>query len=157
MRPSSVEAFFFFVLLILVCPDGAYPLWVKPFFLLGRDFVCLVCWLRLAQPEPQPSRWRPAVSWRLCRLETARALWVLCRLMGGCLVGEPIFLLWGSGVFLPCSCFFACPAGAKTAFSFQGKENSGSGLRKRKGRPVEIMGRYDTTGRWCCAVMVSLG
>ena len=42
LRPSSVEAFFFFVLWILVCPDGAYPLWVKPFFLLGRDFVCLV-------------------------------------------------------------------------------------------------------------------
>ena len=96
MRPSSVEAFFFFVLLILVCPDGAYPLWVKPFFLLGRDFVCLVCWLRLAQPEPQPSRWRPAVSWRLCRLETARALWVLCRLgWGVSLAGKTYFSFVG--------------------------------------------------------------
>ena len=55
------------------------------------------------------------------------------------------------------NCFSACPAGAKTTFSFACKRKSGSGLRKRKGRPVEIMGRYDTTGRWICAVMGSLG
>ena len=63
---------------------------------------------------------------------------------------------WGRS---PCgeNHFFACPAGAKTAFSFQGKENSGSGLRKRKGGPVGILGRCVTTGRWICAVMVSLG
>ncbi len=93
MRPSSVEAFFFFVLLILVCPDGAYPLWVKPFFLLGRDFVCLVCWLRLAQPEPQPSRWR------------------LCRLTDGTypLRGKSLFCLPGGGQ----NHFFFCSAKEK--------------------------------------------
>ncbi len=56
----------------------------------------MVCWLRLAQPEPQPSRWRPAASWRLCRLETARALWVLCRLgWGVTLVGKTAFSFVG--------------------------------------------------------------
>jgi hypothetical protein len=40
----------------------------------------------------------------------------------------------------------ACPAGSKTAFSFVHKRKSGSGLRKRKGGPVEILGRCGTTG-----------
>ena len=45
---------------------------------------------------PQPSRWGPAVSWRLCRLETAGALWVLCRLTNGAypLRVKPLFLLF---------------------------------------------------------------
>ena len=54
-------------------------------------------------------------------------------------------------------CFSACPAGAKTTFSFACKRKSGSGLRKRKGRPVEILGRCGTTRRWICTAMVSLG
>ena len=37
---------------------------------------------------------------------------------GVSLTGKALFLLWESGVFLLCGCFFACPAGAKTAFSF---------------------------------------
>ena len=82
------------------------------------------------------------------------------------LAGETAFSFVGKRGVLSCSCFFACPAGdcfsacpagAKTTFSFACKRKSGSGLRKRKDRPVEIMGRYDTTGRWICAVMVSLG
>ena len=81
---------------------------------------------------PPPGRWGQAVSWRLCRLETARALWVLCRLMGGCLVGEPIFLLWGSGMFLPYSWFFACPAGAKTTFSFAAQKKKRFWTPKKK-------------------------
>ena len=48
----------------------------------------------LAQRGPQPSRWGQAVSWWLCRLETARALWVLCRLTDGgvALAGKITFL-----------------------------------------------------------------
>ena len=118
---------------------------------------CLAGFYFPARQGPQSGRWRQAVSWRLCRLETARALWVLCRLMGGCLVGEPIFLLWGSGMFLPCSWFFAYPAGAKTLFLLQRKRKSGSGLRKRKGRPVEIMGRCDTTAQSTNPAWLSLG
>ena len=57
-----------------------------------------------------------------------------------------LFLLRESGMFLSYSWFFAYPAGAKTTFSFAYKRKSGSGLRKRKGRPVEILGWYGTTG-----------
>ncbi len=47
----------------------------------------------LARRGLQPSRWRQAVSWRLCRLETARTLWVLCRLgWGVTLAGKITFL-----------------------------------------------------------------
>ena len=42
-------------------------------------------------------------------------------------------------------------------FLLPSKRKSGSGLRKRKGRPVEILGRCGTTGRWICTAMVSLG
>ena len=189
----------------------------------------------LARLDPQPSRWRQAVSWRLCRLETARALWVLCRFTYGAyplranafllttvllqgrisyppgretsqicfflrrkgtpflfcwlrlaqlgivfsltqqgpqpsrwrpcrltdgtypLRVKPLFLLQESGMCLPYSWFFACPAGAKTAFSFTSKRRIGSGLRKRKGRPAEMITDCGTTERWCYAVMVSLG
>ena len=51
-----------------------------------------------------------------------------------------VFCLPGRG------CLSACPAGAKTTFSFACKRKSGSGLRKRKGRPVKILGRCGTTG-----------
>ena len=51
----------------------------------------------------------------------------------------------------------ACPAGAKTAFSFVHKRKSGSGLRKRKGGPVEILGRCSTAGWIACAEMLFLG
>ena len=77
-------------------------------------------------------------------LETARTLWVLCRLTDG--AGKTVFSFVGKWCVLSCSCFFACPAGAKTTFSFAGKRKSGSGLRKRKGRPVEILMRCGTTG-----------
>ena len=53
---------------------------------------------------------------------------------------KPFSLLWESGAFylavvfcLPSrGCLSACPAGAKTTFSFACKRKSGSGLRKRK-------------------------
>ena len=51
----------------------------------------------------------------------------------------------------------AYPLRVKPLFLLPSKRKSGSGLRKRKGRPVKIMERYGTTGRWICAVMVSLG
>ena len=49
-----------------------------------------------ARRGAQPSRWGQAVSWRLCRLETAGALWVLRRLTDRAwpLRGKPFFLLW---------------------------------------------------------------
>ena len=52
---------------------------------------------------PQSSRWGPAVSWRLCRLETAGALWVLCRLTNGAypLRVKPLFGKSGSGLPKP--------------------------------------------------------
>ena len=48
--------------------------------------------------------------------------------------------------------FFACPAGAKTTFSFAGKRKSGSGLRKRKGWTGGNLGevRYNQTLDLCC-------
>ena len=81
------------------------------FFLRRKGTPSLFCWLRLAQPGivfsltqqgPQPSRWRP------------------CRLTDGTypLRVKPLFLLQESGMCLPYSWFFACPAGAKTTFSF---------------------------------------
>ena len=88
----------------------------------------------------------------------------------GPLRGKPLFCLPDGGLFS------ACPAGAtaqplaamppygwgvppagKTTFSFACKRKSGSGLRKRKGGPVEIITGYGTTERWRYAVMVSLG
>ena len=135
----------------------------RRFLLLGGVVVLMVVgglfpiWRWPARLGPQPSRWRQAVSWRLCRLETARALRALRRLTdGACILRvKPLFLLWESGVFylavvfFACpagDCFSACPAGAKTTFSFACKRKSGSGLRKRKGRPVEILARCGTTG-----------
>ena len=74
----------------------------------------------LAQRGPQPSRWGQTVSWRLCRLETARALRVLCRLTDrACILRvKPLFLLWEKWDVFILQLVFACPAGAKTTFSF---------------------------------------
>ena len=65
-----------------------------------------------ARRGAQPSRWGQAVSWRLCRLETAGALWVLRRLTDGAypLRVKPLFLLWESGMFLLCV-GFCLPSG----------------------------------------------
>ena len=82
-----------------------------------------------------------------------------CRLTDGTypLRVKPLFLLQESGVFLPCSCFLPARQGPKPLFLLLGKRKSGSGLRKRKGRPVEMITDCGTTERWCYAVMVSLG
>ena len=75
------------------------------FFPSAKRSPSLFCWSRPAQPGtvfpltqqgPQPSRWWQAVSWRLCRLETARALRALRRLTdGACILRvKPLFLLW---------------------------------------------------------------
>jgi hypothetical protein len=129
----------------------SFSVWLRP---ARRGIV-----FPLAQLGPQPSRWRQAVSWRLCRLETARTLWVLCRLTDGTYppAGKTTFSFAGERGVFTLQLVFACPAGAKTTFSFVSKRKSGSGLRKRKGRPVEILGRCGTTGRWICTAMVSLG
>ena len=65
----------------------------------------------LARRGPQPSRWRQAVSWRLCRLETDRTLWVLCRLTDGAypLRGKSLFCLPSRGQ----NHFFFCSAKEK--------------------------------------------
>ena len=116
--------------------ETAYPAEVKP-----------------ARLGSLPSRWGQAVSWRLCRLETAGALWVLRRLTDG--AGRTAFSFVGKRGGFTLQLFFACPAravypptrqGAKTTFSFDCKRKSGSGLRKRKGRPVKMITGYGTTG-----------
>ena len=90
--------------------------------------------------------------------------------------GKTAFSFVGKRGVLSCGCFLlaqlgpqpsrwrlrrltdgAYPLRVNPLFLLLSKRKSGSGLRKRKDRPVEIMGRYDTTGRWICAVMVSLG
>ena len=58
----------------------------------------LPAWLGLP-----PGRWGQAVSWRLCRLETAHTLWVLCRLTDG--AGKTVFSFVGKWCVLSCSCF----------------------------------------------------
>ena len=88
-------------------------------------------------------------------LETARALRVLCRLTDG--AGKTVFSFVGKWCVLSCSCFLPARLGPKPLFLLHRKRKSGSGLRKRKGRPVEILGRCGTTGRWICTAMVSLG
>jgi hypothetical protein len=71
--------------------------------------------------------------------------------------GKTTFSFAGERDVFTLQLVFACPAGARTAFSFASKRKSGSGLRKRKGRPVEIMGRYDTTGQSPNPAWLSLG
>ena len=64
-------------------------------FELGDGFLCSY----ICRPGPRIGRWRQAVSWRLCRLETAGALWVLCRLTDGAypLRGKSLFCLPSRG------------------------------------------------------------
>ena len=90
----------------------------------------------------------------------------LGRLMDGvCILRvKLLFLLRESEMVLPCSWFlparlgpqpirkaavppygWGVPPAGKTTFSFACKRKSGSGLRKRKGRPVEILGWCGTT------------
>ena len=109
----------------------------------------------LARRGPQPSRWRQAVSWRLCRLETARALWVLCRLTDG--AGKTVFSFVGKWCVLSCSCFLPARRGPKPLFLLHRKRKSGSGLRKRKGRPVEMITGYGTTVQSPNPAWLSLG
>ena len=72
--------------------------------------------------------------------------------------GENRFFFCGkSGMLLSCSCFLPARQGPKPLFLLHRKRKSGSGLRKRKGGPVEIITGYGTTERWRYAVMVSLG
>ena len=77
-------------------------------------------------------------------LETARALRVLCRLTDG--AGKTVFSFVGKWCVLSCSCFLPARRGPKPLFLLPSKRKSGSGLRKRKGRPVEILMRCGTTG-----------
>ena len=109
----------------------------------------------LARRGPQPSRWRQAVSWWLCHLETARTLWVLCRLMDG--AGKTAFSFVGKWCVLSCSCFLPARLGPKPLFLLHCKRKSGSGLRKRKGRPVEMITGYATTVQSPNPAWLSLG
>ena len=143
-------------------PDGAYPLpGESAFSFVGKRDVFTLRWFLparlgivfpLAQRGPPPGRWRQAVSWRLCRLETAHTLWVLCRLTDG--AGKTVFSFVGKWCVLSCSCFLLAQQGIvfslaqqgpKPLFLLQRKRKSGSGLRKRKGRPVEMITDYGTT------------
>ena len=129
----------------------AEELYKSAFSLAKRDSFSV--WLRparrgivfpLAQLGPQPSRWRQAVSWRLCRLETARALRVLCRLTDrACILRvKPLFLLWEKWdvfilqlVFLPARLGIVFPLaqrGSKPLFLLLAKEKAVLDSEKEK-------------------------
>ena len=83
---------------------------------------------------------------------------------GGCCLAESPYgwgvALAGKITFLPARLGIVFPLaqrGPKPLFLLHRKRKSGSGLRKRKGGPVEIITGYGTTERWRYAVMVSLG
>ena len=80
----------------------------------------------LARRGPQPSCWRQAVSWRLCRLETAGALWVLCRLTDGAypLRGKSLFCLPSRGQ----NHFFFCQQKKKRFWTPKKKRETGGNL-----------------------------
>ena len=137
-----------------------------------RDFGVSFCFRRPGFERPVvPFAPLPLSGWNTapCPLVSTPPGWWFSGGVGGCcpagspygwgvaLAGKNVFSFVGKRGVLPSGCFFACPAGAKTAFSFASKRESGSGLRKRKGRPVEILGRYGTTGRWCYADIRFLG
>ena len=84
----------------------------------------------LARRGPQPSCWRQAVSWRLCRLETARTLWVLCRLTDG--AGKTVFSFVGKWCVLSCSCFLLAQQGPKPLFLLRAKEKAVLDSEKEK-------------------------
>ena len=105
----------------------AEELYKSAFSLAKRDSFSV--WLRparrgivfpLAQLGPQPSRWRQAVSWRLCRLETARALRVLCRLTDrACILRvKPLFLLWEKWDVFILQLVFCLPGWGQNHFFF---------------------------------------
>ena len=117
---------------------GRSPCGEKRFFFCGEAEVfylavgfCLLGWgvplagkppFHLpARREPQSSRWGQAVSWWLCRLETARALWVLCRLTDGGVA------LAGKITFLPAR------RGPKPLFLFREKKTAVLDSEKEKG------------------------
>ena len=78
-------------------------------FVEKRDVFTLQLVFCLPGGGPRASRWRQAVSWRLCRLETARTLWVLCRLTDG--AGKTVFSFVGKWCVLSCSCFLLAQQG----------------------------------------------
>ena len=89
---------------------GRIPCGGKLPFLLWESGMCLpYSWFLPARRSPPPGRWGQAVSWRLCRLETARALWVLCRLTDG--AGKTVFSFVGKWCVLSCSCFLPARQG----------------------------------------------
>ena len=100
----------------------SFSVWLRP---ARRGIV-----FPLAQRGPQPSRWRQAVSWRLCRLETARALWVLCRLTDG--AGKTVFSFVGKWCVLSCSCFLPARLGPKPLFLLRAKEKAVLDSEKEK-------------------------
>ncbi len=70
----------------------------------------LFWWFWPARPGSRPGCWRLAVSWRLCRLETARTLWVLCRLgWGVSLEGETYFSFVGKREVFTLQLVFCLP------------------------------------------------
>ena len=80
--------------------------------------------------------------------------------------GETAFSFVGKRDVFTLRWFFACPAGAvyplaqrgpKPLFLLQRKRKSGSGLRKRKGRPVEMITDYGTTVQSPNPAWLSLG
>ena len=120
----------------------------------------------LARRGPQPSRWRQAVSWRLCRLETAGALWVLCRLgWGVTLAGKTYFSFVGKRRFFILQLVFACsdgvyllrenhlficlPGGGQNRFFFSGKRKQRFWTPKKK--------RVDRWKSWGGAVQPDVG
>ena len=122
----------------------------RRFLLLGGVVVLMVVgglfpiWRWPARLGPQPSRWRQAVSWRLCRLETARALRALRRLTdGACILRvKPLFLLWEKWdifilqlVFLPARLGIVFPLaqrGPKPLFLLLAKEKAVLDSEKEK-------------------------
>ena len=120
----------------------------------------------LARRGPQPSCWRQAVSWRLCRLETAGALWVLCRLgWGVTLAGKTYFSFVGKRRFFILQLVFACsdgvyllrenhlficlPGGGQNRFFFSGKRKQRFWTPKKK--------RVDRWKSWGGAVQPDVG
>ena len=145
--------------------------WVIP---RVKDFGISFCFRRLAFERPVvPFALLPLSGWNTvtCSLVFTPPVGGGCcpalppYRWGVSLARKALFLLWESGVFLLCSCFLpaqlgpqpsrwrlrrltdgAYPLRVKPLFLLHCKRKSGSGLRKRKGRPVEILGWCGTTG-----------
>jgi hypothetical protein len=100
------------------------------FSFVGKGGVFTLRWFLPARQGLQPGRWRQAVSWRLCRLETTRALWVLCRLTDG--AGKTVFSFVGKWCVLSCSCFLLAQQGPKPLFLLRAKEKAVLDSEKEK-------------------------